>query len=175
MVRIIQLFPSNSNNWRLEQNCTLPPLICKSSSRSSRAIYDKVIQLFGLRQDVGKKSELDICEIILQQVFTQDQQLTKDLQRRLEAKPLITLDEVLNTRVENRGIDEGLGECPVSKRGSSSTKSADKKDGSGKQPIANAETQQKCTICTVDHYVTQCPKLDAKLKRSDLKRGEKVT
>jgi hypothetical protein len=134
-----------------------------------------VIQLFGRRQDVeSKKSELDICEIILQQVFTQDQKLAKDLQRRLEAKPPITLDELLNTLVENRRIEEGLGESPVSKRESTSTKSADKKDGSGKQPIANAETQQKCPICTADHDVTQCPKLDAQLKRSDLKRGEKL-
>ena len=69
---------------------------------TERAIYNKVIQLFGRRQDVeSKKSELDICEILLQQVFTQDQQLAKDLQRRLEAKPPITLDEVLNTLVEN--------------------------------------------------------------------------
>jgi hypothetical protein len=45
-----------------------------------RAIYNKVIQLFGRRQDVvSKKSELDICEIILRQVLTQDQQLAKDL------------------------------------------------------------------------------------------------
>jgi hypothetical protein len=142
---------------------------------TERAIYNKVIQLFGRRQDVeSKKSELDICEILLQQVFTQDQQLAKDLQRRLEAKPPITLDEVLNTLVQNRRIEEGLGESPVSKRGSSSTKSADKKDGSGKQPVANAATQQKCPICTADHDVTQCPKLDAQLKRSDLKRGEKL-
>jgi hypothetical protein len=65
-----------------------------------------VIQLFRRRQNVeSKKLELDICEILLQQVFTQDQQLAKDLQRRLEARSPITLDEVLNTLVENRRIE----------------------------------------------------------------------
>ncbi len=65
---------------------------------TERTIYNKVIQLFRHCQDVeSKKSKLYICEILLQQVFTQDQQLAKDLQQQLEAEPQITLDEVLNT------------------------------------------------------------------------------
>jgi hypothetical protein len=53
---------------------------------------------------------------------------------------------VLDTLVQNRKIEEGLGENPVSKLGLSSTKSANKKDVSGKQPVANAATQQRCPI-----------------------------
>jgi hypothetical protein len=76
---------------------------------TERAIHNKVIQLFGRRQNVeSKKSELDICEILLQQEFTHDQQLAKDLQRRPEAKPPITLYEVLSTLVETDELKKVL-------------------------------------------------------------------
>ena len=108
----------------------------KREFQTERAIYNKMVQLFGRRQDIErKKSEIEICEILLSEVYLQDKELAKTLKRRLEAKPPLTLEELLTTLVENRIMEEGLGESPVAKRGTGSSKSADKKDG--KQSVSN--------------------------------------
>ncbi len=117
----------------------------KREFQTERAIYNKMVQLFAGRQDIErKKSELEICEILLSEVFSQDRELAKTLKRRLEAKQPLILEELLTTLVENRIIVEGLGESPVAKLGTGSSKieskSADKKDS--KQSVANPAIQQ---------------------------------
>ncbi len=63
-----------------------------------------MVQLFGRRQDIFelKKSELEICENLLGEVYLQGRELAKTLKRRLEAKPPLTLEELLTSLVENR-------------------------------------------------------------------------
>ena len=71
----------------------------KREFQSETAIYNKMVQLFGRRQDIErKKSEIEICEILLSEVYSQDRELAKTLKRRLEAKPPLTLEELLTTR-----------------------------------------------------------------------------
>ncbi len=130
----------------------------KRKFQTERAIYNKMVQLFAGRQDIErKKSELEICENLLSEVFSQDRELAKTLKRRLEAKPPLTLEELLTTLVENRIIVEGLGESPVAKLGTGSSKSADEKDG--KQSVANPAIQQQtmCPVCKGAHDISQCP------------------
>ena len=127
----------------------------KREFQTERAIYNKMVQLFGRRQDIErKKSEIEICEILLSEVYLQDKELAKTLKRRLEAKPPLTLEELLTTLVENRIMEEGLGESPVAKRGTGSSKSADKKDS--KQSVANPAIQQQttCPVCKGAHDIS---------------------
>jgi hypothetical protein len=66
----------------------------KREFQTERAIYNKIVQLFGRRQDnERKKSEIEICEKkLFSKVYSQDRKLAKTLRRRLEAKPPLTYD-----------------------------------------------------------------------------------
>jgi hypothetical protein len=129
----------------------------KSKFQTERAIYNKIVQRFGRRQDIErKKSELEICVILLSEVYLQDRELAKTLKRRLEATPPLTFGELLSILVEYRKIEEGLAESPVALQGSGSSKSADKKNG--KQSVANPAIQQSLPVCKAAHDIYQCPK-----------------
>ncbi len=71
-----KLYATNTDMQKVEQDFI-----------TERAIYNKLILLLGCRQDVeSTKSELVICDILLQHGFTQYQQLAKDLQQQQDAK-----------------------------------------------------------------------------------------
>ena len=137
------------------------------------ALYRKLVQLLGRKQDLEKKkSEHEFGEILLRAVYKEDPELAKILRVGLDATLPLTLEELLDKLVENRKIEEGLGEA---KSGSGSTKSSDKKGG--KQSIANPAIQQqqlKCTSCGSEHDISQCPKEKARLQREAKQRGEKL-
>jgi hypothetical protein len=96
----------------------------KRKFQTESAIYNEMVQLFGRRQDIEqKKSELEICEILLSGVYSQHRELAKTLKQIFEAKQPHSLEELLTTLVENRIIEEGLGGISFSPKFSEKMKS----------------------------------------------------